>query len=97
MRAILAALPMRDVMAWCELVIRGVDEDLFARLRAASAAAGESVDETAIRLLREGLRVEGRVERFRRYVTWTEQDAREFDAALRAQRAVDPEAWASAG
>ncbi len=75
-----------------ELVIRGVDDDLLRRLRSASAAAGETFNVTVLRFLRDAVGVEDRLRRFRCYANWTEDDAREFDAALRAQRVMDPDA-----
>lgn len=76
-----------------QLTIRNVDEQLSERLRAVSDAAGESLNSTVLRLLRDAVGVNARRERFRRYVTWTDEDAEEFDAALRAQRVIDEEQW----
>lgn len=76
-----------------QLTIRNVDERLSARLRAVSAAAGESLNSTVLRLLRDAVGVDPRRERFQRYITWTNEDAEEFNTALRAQRVVDEEQW----
>lgn len=82
-----------DIMPSQQLTIRNVDDLLSARLRAVSNAAGESLNSTVLRLLRDAVGVDARRERFRRYVTWTAEDADEFDAALRAQRVIDEEEW----
>lgn len=76
-----------------QLTIRSVDDQLSARLRAVSDAAGESLNSTVLRLLRDAVGVDARRERLRRYVTWTAEDAEEFDAALRAQRVINEEEW----
>lgn len=76
-----------------QLTIRNVDDQLSARLRAVSDAAGESLNSTVLRLLRDAVGVDARRERFRRYATWTDEDANEFAAALRAQRVIDEEQW----
>ncbi|MDE2883234.1 MAG: hypothetical protein OXP70_15390 [Acidobacteriota bacterium] len=75
------------------LTIRNVDEQLLARLRAVSDAVGESRNSTVLRLLRDAVGVDARRERFRRYAIWTDEDARDFDTALRAQRVIDEEQW----
>lgn len=82
-----------DIMPSQQLTIRKVDEQLSSRLRAVSDAAGESLNSTVLRLLRDAVGVDARRERFRRYATWTDEDAKEFDAALRAQRVIDEEQW----
>lgn len=70
------------------LTIRNVDQELLARLRAVSDAAGESLNAAVLRLLRDAVGVDARRARFRRYATWPDEDAKEFDAALRAQRVI---------
>ena len=82
-----------DSMPSQQLTIRNVDKQLSARLRAVSDAAGESLNATVLRLLRDAVGADARRERFQRYVTWTDEDAEEFDAALRAQRVIDEEQW----
>ena len=76
-----------------QLTIRNVDEDLSERLRAISAAAGESLNATVLRILRDAAGVDARRTRFRRYQTWTKEEADEFDAILREMRTVDPKMW----
>ena len=82
-----------DIMPSHRLTIRNVDQQLLARLRAVSDAAGKSLNATVLRLLRDAVGMDVRRERFRRYVTWTDEEAEEFDAALRAQRGIDQEQW----
>ncbi|MCY4626219.1 MAG: hypothetical protein OXE58_01460 [Acidobacteria bacterium] len=76
-----------------QLTIRNVDEDLSERLRAISAAAGESLNATVLRILRDAVGVDARRERLRRYATWTDEEFEEFNAALRAQRVIDEKMW----
>ena len=76
-----------------QLTIRNVDEDLSQRLRAISATAGESLNATVLRILRDAVGVDARRKRFERYMTWTDEDLEEFNAALRAQRVVDEKQW----
>ena len=75
------------------LTIRNVDEDLSGRLRAISAASGESLNATVLRILRDAVGVNARMERLRRYQTWTKEEADEFDAVLREIRVVDRKKW----
>ena len=76
-----------------QLTIRNVDEDLSERLRAISAAAGESLNATVLRILRDAVGVDARRERLLRYATWTDKEFEEFNAALRAQRVIDEKMW----
>lgn len=76
-----------------QLTIRNVDEDLSERLRAISAQAGESLNATVLRILRDAVGVDARRERLRRYATWTKEEGEEFDALLREMRVVDYKYW----
>ena len=76
-----------------QLTIRNVDEDLSERLRAISAVAGESLNATVLRILRDAVGVDARRERLRRHATWTDEEAEEFDAVLREMRVVDDKLW----
>lgn len=76
-----------------QLTIRNVDEDLSERLRAISAAAGESLNATVLRILRDAVGVDARRKRLLRYATWTQEEADEFDAVLREMRVVDAKLW----
>ena len=82
-----------DIMPASQLTIRNVDEDLSERLRAISAAAGESLNATVLRILRDSVGVDARRERLLRYATWTQEEADEFDAVLREMRVVDKKLW----
>ncbi len=73
-----------------QLTIRYVDEDLSERLRAISAAAGESLNATVLRILRDAVGVDARRERLLRYMDWTDEEAEEFNAVLREMRGKDP-------
>lgn len=76
-----------------QLTLRNVDPELASRLRALSEENGESVNATVLRLLRDALGSNERRERLRRYITWTEEDRRDFEADLRAQRQIDAQDW----
>jgi len=76
------------------ITIRNVSPELARRLKARAKAAGTSVNATVLALLEHELGVGERRKRLEeRYGTWTEDDFREFDEALRAQRTVDDELW----
>ncbi len=76
-----------------QLTIRNVGADLAARLRAISSERGESLNATVLRVLREAVGPNARRARLRRYATWTDEDASEFDAALAEQRVIDRRLW----
>jgi hypothetical protein len=76
-----------------QITIRHPSHELARRLKALAEARGESLNSTVLRLLEEALGVQERRERLLRWATWTDADASEFDAALRAQRVVDAELW----
>ncbi len=75
------------------ITLRNVDPELLRRLRAISAARGESLNGTVLRLLRGATGLNMRRERLERYATWTAEDVEEFTEALRAQRKVDERYW----
>lgn len=76
-----------------QLTIRNVDEDLSERLRAISAAAGESLNATVLRILRDAVGVDARRKRLLRLATWTKEETEEFNALLREMRVVDEKQW----
>ena len=80
-------------MAPSRITIRNVDEDLSRRLRAISAQAGESLNATVLRILRDAVGVDARRERLLRYATWTKEEGDEFDSLLREMRTVDEKMW----
>ena len=76
-----------------QITIRGVSTELSRRLKTLSEARGESLNSTLLHLLESSLGIAERRERLLRFVTWTEEDAQEFEEALRAQRVIDDELW----
>lgn len=90
---------MRDIpdMMSCivarQITIRGVSDEARRKLRAMADARGVSVNALLVEILEQYTGASDRRERLRRYATWTEQEARAFDASLRAQRVVDPRDW----
>jgi hypothetical protein len=76
-----------------QITLRHPSPELARRLKALAEARGESLNSTVLRLLEEVLGVEERRERLLRWATWMEEDASEFDEALRAQRVVDADLW----
>jgi plasmid stability protein len=76
-----------------QLTIRNVPEEVAERLTRLSKERGSSVNATVLQILGEAVGVEGRRARLERFVTWTDGDLAEFEAALSAQRVVDNELW----
>jgi plasmid stability protein len=76
-----------------QISVRNVSKELAERLETVAAERGTSVNATVIRLLEEGVGIQGRREKLARYTTWTDQDLSEFEAALTAQRVVDEKLW----
>lgn len=76
-----------------QLTIRGVTKELSRRLEKLAEARGQSVNATVLQLLERAVGINGRRERLARYATWTAEDLKEFEEALRAQRVVDRRLW----
>jgi hypothetical protein len=76
-----------------QLTIRNVSTSLGKRLDELSDRTGKSVNTLVLELLDRALGVNGRRERLMEYVTWTEEEGREFDENLKAQRKVDKSLW----
>lgn len=76
-----------------QLTVRNVSVELLDRLRQLAAARGESVNSAVLDILRRACDVRERRARLERYVTWSEDDVEELDAALRAQRTIDERLW----
>jgi hypothetical protein len=76
-----------------QITIRHPSSELARRLKALAEARGESLNSTILRLLEGALGVQERRQRLLRWATWTEDDASQFDAALKAQRVVDAKLW----
>ncbi len=76
-----------------QITIRNPTAELSRRLKSVAQARGESLNATILRLLADAVGLEERRERLDRWATWTEDDAAEFDEALKAQRVVDERSW----
>lgn len=76
-----------------QLTIRGVSPELARRLARLAEAQGQSINATALQLLEKATGMDGRRERLARYTTWTDDDVAELDAAVAAQRTIDPKLW----
>lgn len=76
-----------------QLTIRASDPELHARLKALAAERGVSLNTLVVELLSDAVDVDARTRRLRRYATWTSDDARAFDDALRDQRALRDGDW----
>ena len=76
-----------------QLTVRGVSDEVSRRLDELSKATGKSVNATVLEVLEHAFDVDARRRRLERYATWSEEEYREFQANLAAQRAIDPEVW----
>jgi hypothetical protein len=76
-----------------QITLRHPSPELTRKLKALSEARGESLNATILDVLERALGVEHRRARLQLAATWTEDDAAQFDAALREQRKVDAELW----
>ena len=76
-----------------QLTVRGVPDEVAARLMKISRARGQSVNMMINILLAQAAGEDARRRRLERYMTWTEQDLMEFDAALTDIRTVDEKLW----
>ena len=76
-----------------QITIRGPSEELTRRLKALSEARGESLNATVLHVLEGALGVNERRERLLAWATWTDDDARELDDAVSAQRRIDDDLW----
>jgi plasmid stability protein len=75
------------------LTVRGVPDEVARKLKEISRATGRSVNATVLEILSVAVGVDQRRQRFQRLATWTQEDAREFEEALRSQRTIDEKAW----
>jgi plasmid stability protein len=76
-----------------QLTVRGVPDEVGLRLDTISRAKGKSVNRLVLEILEAAVSVDERRERLKRYVTWTEEDLREFEEILETQRTIDDELW----
>ena len=76
-----------------QITVRNVPKELAKRLAKLAESNGQSVNTTVLRLLERATGIDGRRARLARYTTWSEEDAEEFDQALKAQRTIDLKLW----
>jgi hypothetical protein len=76
-----------------QITVRGVTPELSRRLQRLSKARRESLNTTMLSILRRAVGVKERRQALARYATWTSEDLREFEEALRAQRVIDGALW----
>jgi hypothetical protein len=76
-----------------QVTIRGVSTELGARLTALARARGQSVNTTVLELLSRATGLDERRTWLRRFMTWTPEDVRTMDAAVKSQRKVDAKLW----
>jgi plasmid stability protein len=75
------------------LTIRGVPDDVIARLKNVGRVRGQSMNTTIKQILADAVGPEQRMDRLLRYATWTHADLAEFSEAVAGQRTVDAETW----
>ena len=81
------------------LTLRGIDEELAGELEQLARQRHDSMNGVILRLLRDKLGLSKPKFRQRHHDlddlagTWTEQEAREFDEAVREFSRVDEEVW----
>ena len=76
-----------------QVTIGGVSDELAERLRSVARDRKESVNRTVLRILERAVGLDPKRRRLARYATWTEEDAAQFEGALKEQRQVDDDAW----
>lgn len=76
-----------------QLTIRNVSDPLGRKLEELSRRTGKSINALVLELLNGALGIQGRRARLKSYVTWSADDVRELDEALKAQRQVDEALW----
>jgi hypothetical protein len=76
-----------------QLTIRNVPDAVAKRLERLSHERQESLNTTVVSVLTESVAYDARRERLERYVTWTDEDVRTFNDALRTQRTIDDDLW----
>ncbi len=76
-----------------QLTVRNVNPELAKRLKDLARERGESLNATALWLLKSALGLSDRKEELSRLQTWTEDDVREFDEILKEMRKVDEDMW----
>ncbi len=80
-------------MAAKQVTIRGVSPELGRRLAEIAGARGKSVNSTVLEILEGAAGLDERRTWLRRFMTWTPDEVRTVDAAVKAQRKVDARLW----
>lgn len=79
--------------------IHKLDDETYTRIEQLAKREGTSINKTAKKLLRKALGIESesiaeRRKRFEKFLgTWTEEQAAEFDEAVRVFDEIDEESW----
>ncbi len=76
-----------------QLTIRGVPDEVGRRLESVSRARGQSINATVLDILSNAMGTDLRRGSLRRYMTWTQEDMADFEAALASQRSTDDPLW----
>lgn len=76
-----------------QITLRNVPKELARRLTKLAEMRNQSVNTTVLQVLERATGIDGRRERLARYTTWTHDDVKELDEAVRAQRTIDPALW----
>jgi plasmid stability protein len=75
------------------LTIRGVPDDVAARLEQVSRERGQSMNTTVTEIIAGAVGMDERLRRLQRYVAWSEDELEEFSGVLAQQRTVDADLW----
>ena len=76
-----------------QITVRGVKPELSRRLERLSRESCQSLNATVIAILERAVGIDARRERLRRYMSWTEAEAREFESTLTEMRKPDDGLW----
>lgn len=76
-----------------QLTVRGVPDEVSARIEELSKAKGQSVNATVLEVLEHAFDVNERRRRLVRYATWSPAQRDEFEGTLAAQRPIDSDLW----
>ena len=76
-----------------QLTVRGVPDEVAAKLQRLSRERGRSVNATLLAILDAAVGEAPRRERLERYATWTDADLAEVEEAVAAQRVIDDALW----
>jgi hypothetical protein len=78
-----------------QITLRNVQPELARRLERLARESGTSVNTKVLQILEQAVGVDANARRARlaRYTTWTDDDLREFEESLAAQRTIDAKLW----